>query len=445
MPPRLATAARLTALALTATLATGAAAQKAAPPPPPAASPASPEAKREDAKRKLDDARKQLEADKDKQAGIARSAEEIAAERAKLNDALIQSARRVQENEEKLSDTETKIDALAEQAGVIRTSIRDRRRTISSLLAAMQRIGRQPPPALITRRGESLKAVRGAMLLATVLPEIKYQADNLSRELDGLVRLERDLNTERASLGLALRGLAADRDETDRLLAEKQKALAATQGSLAEAKTRADSRAKEVGDLNQLIGKLDDEVAKAEIARYEAELAAKREREAVVLAPTESKRVAFLTPSRMKPAVPFESAKGALALPASGKPVRRFGEGGEDGPAKGMSLETRSEARITSPCDGWVVYAGPFRSYGQLLIINAGEGYHILLAGMRRIDVSPGQFVLAGEPAAVMDAAAPGFGQDAQKRPVLYVEFRKDGRPIDPGPWWSLSSEKVQG
>lgn len=445
MPPRLAIVARLTALALTVTIATGAAAQKAAPPPPPAASPASPEAKREETKRKLDNARKQLDADKDKQAGIARSVEEIAADRAKLNDALIQAARRVQESEEKLSDTESKIDALAEQAGVIRTSIRDRRRTISTLLAAMQRIGRQPPPALITRRGESLKAVRGAMLLATVLPEIKYQADNLSRELDGLVRLERDLNTERASLGLSLRGLAAERDETDRLLAEKQKALATTQGSLAEVKLRADSRAKEVGDLNQLIGKLDDEVAKAEIARYEAELAAKREKEAVVLAPTESKRVAFLTPSRMKPAVPFASAKGALALPASGRPVRRFGEEGEDGPAKGMSLETRSEARITSPCDGWVVYAGPFRSYGQLLIINAGEGYHILLAGMRRIDVSPGQFVLAGEPAAVMDAAAPGSGQDAQKRPVLYVEFRKDGRPIDPGPWWSLSSEKVQG
>lgn len=176
MPPRLATAARLTALALTATIATGAAAQNAAPPPA-ASSPASPETRREDAKRKLDEASRQLEADKNKQAGIARSVEEIAAERARLNDALIQAARRVQESEEKLSDTETKIDALAEQAGVIRSSIRDRRRTISALLAAMQRIGRQPPPALITRRGESLKSVRGAMLLATVLPEIKYPAN----------------------------------------------------------------------------------------------------------------------------------------------------------------------------------------------------------------------------------------------------------------------------
>jgi len=93
-----------------------------------------------------------------------------------------------------------------------------------------------------------------------------------------------------------------------------------------------------------------------------------------------------------------------------------------------------------------VVYAGPFRSYGQLLIINAGGGYHILLAGMSRIDVSLGQFVLAGEPIAVMGrAAAPGSSGEDSSRPVLYVEFRKDGRPVDPGPWWAAASGKVQG
>jgi septal ring factor EnvC (AmiA/AmiB activator) len=92
-----------------------------------------------------------------------------------------------------------------------------------------------------------------------------------------------------------------------------------------------------------------------------------------------------------------------------------------------------------------VVYAGEFRSYGQLLIINAGGGYHILLAGMSRIDVSLGQFVLAGEPIAAMGTpAVPGSGDD-NSRPVLYVEFRKDGRPIDPDPWWAEASEKVQG
>jgi septal ring factor EnvC (AmiA/AmiB activator) len=124
-----------------------------------------------------------------------------------------------------------------------------------------------------------------------------------------------------------------------------------------------------------------------------------------------------------------------------------FGDTGADGTTlKGISLKTREEARITAPADGWVVYAGPFRSYGQLLIINAGGGYHLLIAGMSRIDVSLGQFVLAGEPIAVMGSpAAPSFSGDENSSPVLYVEFRKDGKPVDPGPWWAEASEKVQG
>jgi septal ring factor EnvC (AmiA/AmiB activator) len=159
-----------------------------------------------------------------------------------------------------------------------------------------------------------------------------------------------------------------------------------------------------------------------------------------------STRIAFASPDRLKPALPFETAKGTLRLPAQGRQVKRFGDADASGTTlKGLSLQTRGEARITAPADGWVVYAGEFRSYGQLLIINAGGGYHILLAGMSRIDVSLGQFVLAGEPIAVMgNSASPSQGGD-NSRPVLYVEFRKDGRPIDPDPWWAEASEKVQG
>jgi septal ring factor EnvC (AmiA/AmiB activator) len=161
----------------------------------------------------------------------------------------------------------------------------------------------------------------------------------------------------------------------------------------------------------------------------------------------ESTKVAFASPDRLKPALPFEQAKGTLRLPAQGRQLKTFGDTDATGAAlKGISLQTREEARITAPADGWVVYAGPFRSYGQLLIINAGGGYHILLAGMSRIDVSLGQFVLAGEPIAVMGSPTASSGSgDEISRPVLYVEFRKDGRPVDPGPWWAEVSGKVQG
>ena len=166
----------------------------------------------------------------------------------------------------------------------------------------------------------------------------------------------------------------------------------------------------------------------------------------------------MLAPKPMKPTVPFDQMRGALALPASGKRVVGFGERTEVGAtSKGIVLETRASAQITSPSDGWIVYAGEFRSYGQLLIINAGGGYHIVLAGLTRIDVSVGQFVLAGEPVGAMGASGPGpeLRQAGRKAPdsksqdalpVLYVEFRKDGRPFDPSPWWAPEgSKKIQG
>jgi septal ring factor EnvC (AmiA/AmiB activator) len=153
------------------------------------------------------------------------------------------------------------------------------------------------------------------------------------------------------------------------------------------------------------------------------------------------------SPGRIKPEIAFADAKGRLTMPAQGRQVLGFGEKTQyGGQSKGLVLETRQGAQVTSPCDGWIVYAGEFRSYGQLLIINAGGGYHVLLAGLSQIDVQPGQFVLGAEPVGTMN----GWTQQAQpaatnSAPVLYIEFRKDGTPIDPDPWWVQGHQKVQG
>ncbi len=106
----------------------------------------------------------------------------------------------------------------------------------------------------------------------------------------------------------------------------------------------------------------------------------------------------------------------------------------------GDMVATQSAAIVTAPSDGSVLYAGPFRSYGQLLILNAGDGYHVVLAGMSRISVALGQSVLAGEPIGAMGetrlaSASDEPGENAA--PELYVEFRKDGKPVDPAPWWA--------
>jgi len=415
---------------------------------------------RDEARQKLDQTEKSLQSNRAKEKDLAQELAALAEERARLNKELIEAGKLVQAGEALLSETEAKLAELTEQVNVIQSSIAERKEALVKMLSAMQRIGRTPPPALVTRRDDALAVVRSAMLLADIFPELKYEADNLSRELDGLVTLERGIREQRDAEKSETEQLAAGRETLDRLLEEKRRATAQGEAELAEIKRVATEQAQAVTDLNELLVSLDAKVAKVEIAQYDAEIAAERalrtrrrqqalatpENENVVEIKPRSAKVAFASPDRLQPALPFETAKGSLRLPAQGRHAKRFGDADAGGSTlKGISLQTRGEARITAPADGWVVYAGPFRSYGQLLIINAGGGYHILLAGMSRIDVSLGQFVLAGEPVAEMgNTASVSQGKDSS-RPVLYVEFRKDGRPIDPDPWWAEASKKVQG
>jgi septal ring factor EnvC (AmiA/AmiB activator) len=416
---------------------------------------------REEAQKKLDETSQKLQSSRAQEQGLAQDVAALAEARAKLNSDLIEAGKQVQASEAKLSGTEAKLAELTDQVTVIRNSITDRKETIVKMLSAMQRIGRTPPPALVTRRDDALAVVRSAMLLAQVFPELKYQADNLSQELDGLVKLETGIREQRDAEKSEADRLAAERGSIDKLLEEKKVKLAQSEAELSATRQAAEQQAAEETELNALIARLDERIAKAEVAQYDAEVATEkalraREQQQALATPgnekvieikPESTKIAFASPARLKPAMPFELTKGTLPLPAQGKRLKRFGEAdGVGGTLRGISLQTRGEARIIAPTDGWVVYAGPFRSYGNLLIINAGGGYHVLLAGMGRIDVSLGQFVLAGEPVAVMGAALQaGQGNNDNSRPVLYVEFRKDGRPIDPGPWWAEASEKVQG
>jgi len=416
---------------------------------------------REEAQKKLDETSQKLQSSRAQEQGLSQDIAALAEARAKLNTDLIEAGKQVQASEAKLSETETKLAELTDQVTVIRNSITDRKETIVKMLSAMQRIGRTPPPALVTRRDDALAVVRSAMLLAQVFPELKYQADNLSQELDGLVKLETGIREQRDAEKSEADRLAAERGRIDKLLEEKKVKLAQSEAELTATRQAAEQQAAEETELNALIARLDERIAKAEVAQYDAEVATEkalraREQQQALATPgnekvieikPESTKIAFASPARLKPAMPFELTKGTLPLPAQGKRLKRFGEAdGVGGTLRGISLQTRGEARIIAPTDGWVVYAGPFRSYGNLLIINAGGGYHVLLAGMGRIDVSLGQFVLAGEPVAAMGAVLQaGQGNNDNSRPVLYVEFRKDGRPIDPGPWWAEASEKVQG
>jgi septal ring factor EnvC (AmiA/AmiB activator) len=253
---------------------------------------------------------------------------------------------------------------------------------------------------------------------------------------------------ERDTLGRDLAALSDENNRMTLLVQERQKRQADAEKALAAERGRAAALARQADSLKDLIARMEQQIPAS--ARAAASAAAAAASRAEGEKPAGGAKLAALQdPGRLTPAIAFATAKGVLPFPVNGIKVRRFGDSdGLGGQEKGLTIASRPGAQVTAPCDGWVVYAGPFRSYGQLLILNAGGGYHVLLAGMERISVDLGQFVLTGEPVAMMGggpqtAAAVATGSS---QPVLYVEFRKDGAPVDPSPWWAASdSEKVRG
>jgi septal ring factor EnvC (AmiA/AmiB activator) len=409
------------------------------------------------------EARKRLEADRGRLEATQRRGKELqsevdslAAERARIDARLVETGRLIHQSEAQLTLIESRLSDLETQEKQLKTTLEARQGTISSLLAAMQRMGRNPPPVMITRRADALAMVRSAMLLASAFPELRTQAVTLANQLSDLNRVMTSIRTEGNKLRAETERLNDARTRLAGLQESKRQTLGQRQAELAEVRNASAEISKSVSDLSELISKLDKEVAeKTGLGTYEQEVAAGTaaqpsaspgEDTSVVLAPA-SDRTAMLTPGRIKPAMPFTEAKGLAPLPVQGRTVLRFGEKTQYGTqSKGLIIETRYGGSVVSPCDGWIVYAGDFRSYGRLLIINAGGGYHILLAGLSQIDVQVGQFVLTGEPVGVMEAAAKSAQTKSQNTgPILYIEFRKDQRPIDPDPWWVDASRKVQG
>ncbi|MBD1549034.1 murein hydrolase activator EnvC family protein [Roseibium aggregatum] len=381
----------------------------------------------------------------ERQDAIEKEIRSIDRDRETLNSKILSTADTIKILETEVSDTERRLRKLGENEDTVRASLASRRGVLSEVLAALQRIGRRPPPALAVRPSDALAAVRSAILLNAVMPELRVETEALASDLAELSRLKDVIAKEKKTLlGDAMR-LAEEKSRLELLLSAKRQERDRNAQKLAQEKRHAQELAEKSKSLKELIARIETEIESAREASEKS-----RQASAAAKPGREGRWDPFSDPGRLSPALPFVEAKGQLPWPVAGEMIRDFGQ--EDdfgGTTEGQSITTRPGSPVTAPADGWVVYAGPFRSFGQLLILNTGDGYHVLLAGMDRIDADLGQFVLAGEPVGVMgttklaSAATLGLGST---QPVLYVEFRKDGRAIDPTPWWAgTEEEKARG
>lgn len=391
----------------------------------------------QDAGRRLQEIEKEIRAGKKKSEALDERAKSLGQEITDVAHARVAMAKSIRELEQRMHDLEDEIAILDTSEQQKRVALVDGRRTYGQLLTALQRMSRLPPEAVIAYPAEPSELVRAAIVLRGVVPQIEGRATSLRTELESLADTRTAIAERRRELAAAGVSLRNERAELEKQFASVNAARRETLAERQAETARMDRLGREAEGLRELFDKLDAERTQREESAKAEPAPAKR--------PDAAPKATKLDPkSALAGTAPFaprkmSDARGDLPMPAVGRISGHYGEPMSTGISrKGIDIETRAGAQVVAPYDGKVVFAGPFRAYGLLLIIEHSEGYHTLLAGMDRIDAEVGQVLLSGEPVGTMAPA-----QDAP--PSLYVELRRNGQPINPLPWLAARKGKANG
>lgn len=376
--------------------------------------------------KRLEEIERSLGQERERLQRLARESEFQTHELETLRNRAIAVAASLQATEDTLTALERRLVELTADAQAKEHSFTQRRVELGRLVAELGRVSRQPPEAALVLPSSPLDAVRTAKLLAALTPALRDQAAALAGEVDALQKSRAAADAKRREVAAAAERLAGERQELDTLIARRTRMLAEAETAERGSAARLERLGHDAQDLRELIERASAERAAAE-ARSRAEREAARE---------PPQLMARVPPP---PAVARPFGDGNVVPPIHGRILLSFGQPGEGGqPHRGITIEARPGARLVAPHDGKIVFAGPFRTYGLILIIEHSEGYHTLLAGLGRIDGTVGQSVSTGEPVGTAGSAETG-------NPSIYIELRRNGQPIDPLPWLAPRNEKVSG
>ena len=339
----------------------------------------------------------------------------LANEARDLQEKLIANAAKVQELEGDYLATVGELDRLNGTMRSIQESLTRDRDRVARLLAVLQRLDADEPPALALKPDDSLAAARGTMQMGAMLPPVYKEALELSKQLKTLAQTRVAVARTADQAKTQAEALRAARASLDMLLEQKSAEQADAEAKLADIHTVTEEIGREASDLKGLIDRIAGLRASA----------------------TSPETMTVVTPQRAGAAT---LARGSLRRPVVGTvtPGDPAGPGrtpGGNGPL-GLWFETSGKAEAVAPADAEVVFAGNYQKFGQVLILEITGGYHLTLAGLGRIDVHIGDSVLAGEPVGILPEGTPSR---------LYMELRRNGQTVDPAPWLSAELRKAKG
>ncbi len=329
---------------------------------------------------------------------------------------MISTAKTIQEYEEKVSTYEIELEELHKKYMRLEKNLNNHNEQMINIMSAMQNLSLRPIDTMILMPLSPTDILRSGILLRETVPLVKNSADKVTVDLKDLDELKEIIKKQYREIKKSSKNLNKESNYMSSLLKHKRELQKKFEDESMSAQKKADELAKKANDIKELLAKLNDEKEKRKKEKKSQKQLVKNEDNQLF--------------SNSK----FANALGQLPYPIRGNIIKRYGETNESGMQnKGVTIKGRKGAQVIAPYDGTVLFSGPFRGYGKLLIIDHSENYMTLLAGMDRIDSHVGQSLLAGEPVGIMADTAD---------PTLYMEIRRDGHPVNPLPWL-ISDNKV--
>ena len=340
-------------------------------------------------------------------AGAKAKSDALALEAASLRQKLIATAARIQSLERDQTMLAGQIAQLQAQDDALAAGFARDRVSVTRLLAILERLQHDMPPALAVRPDDALAAARGAMLVGASLPPVYAQVAALARRIEKLKSTRAALIARRNDAILTSAALAKAHVDLEALSAQKEREAAGAADFTSALATRLDHVARQAADFAALVSRVN----------------------ALRRAPPSPAEASIVTVTAQSSGSTNPLTKGSLLEPVFGTQVPA---GPESDKNPGLTYATAPGAQVIAPADGKILFAGPYHKEGQVLILEITTGYDIVLAGLGQVIVRPGDELLAGEPVGVMPAAS---GSETR----LYFELRQNGKGLDPEPWLTLA------
>lgn len=300
-------------------------------------------------------------------------------------------------------------------------ALAERAKAMRPLLPVIQRLALYPAETLLAVPMSPEQAIRGIVVLGGLTRRLEVEATALRQEQDKINDLVASLDQASAELAAREQAQAQQAAALDAQLETARTERKTAEGEAADWSRRAASEAAKADGLRAAIAKIESE-RKAAAAQLAAEARTARDASAKVELRTRQEATAR----------PNYGPMTHLAAPVAGTVLHAFGDSVDGGSATGITYQVPPSARVVAPCAGRVVFSGPFRSFGLLMIVDCGAGWHVVLSGFDRLDAQLGQSVQQAEPVGAMPSWNP---LALLRRPALQMELRSNGMPTNPAPF----------